>query len=227
MNYPQPGDYINIHSHGDLPTAGIFTLLDLMAHEDVLPVATEGFAYSFGIHPWFLNENNQNQQLKSVRDLAGNPLIAAIGEAGFDKIKGPSMDLQIKTFESQITISEENKKPLIIHCVRAWDELLAARKKTKPAMPWMVHGFRGSPQLAEQLISKGMYLSFWFNYILRPESSDLLRSIPKDRIFLESDGAEVNIRDIYNKVSVDLKMNVEELKSLIIENYFKFFNLKT
>jgi TatD DNase family protein len=224
MNYPQPGDYINIHSHGDLPAAGIFTLLNIMAHEDTLPVTTEGLAYSFGIHPWFLDENNQNQQLNSVINIAGNPLIAAIGEAGFDKIKGPSMDLQSKIFEAQIAISEEHKKPLIIHCVRAWDELLAARKKLKPVMPWMVHGFRGNPKLAEQLISKGLYLSFWFNYILRPESADLLKSIPKDRIFLESDGAEVNIADIYNKVSVDLKISVEDLKSMILSNYFNFFN---
>ena len=69
-------------------------------------------------------------------------------------------------------------------------------------MPWLIHGFRGNIELAQQLISKGMYLSFWFDFVIRPESSELLRSLPKDRIFLETDGADVDIRDIYKKVAM-------------------------
>ncbi len=225
MNLPQPGDFINIHTHGGNPEAGIFIVENLMAHEGVFPSEIEGIAYSFGIHPWFLNESNKQQLLKSVRKIAGHPSLTAIGEAGFDKIKGPAMELQISTFEEQAAISEEYKKPMFIHCVRAWEELLAARKKIRPAMPWIVHGFRGNTELAAQLISKGLYLSFWFDFVLKPESSALLKSLPGERIFLETDGADVDIRDIYNKVSADLNLEVEELKSIILVNYCRVFNM--
>ena len=93
-------------------------------------------------------------------------------------------------------------------------------------MPWLVHGFRGKPDLALQLISKGMYISFWFDFVMRPESARLIRSLPKERIFLETDGSGVDIRDIYNKVSADLEITIDELKSVINKNFKEFFKLK-
>ena len=120
-------------------------------------------------------------------------------------------------------ISEEFRKPVIIHCVRAWDDLLKAHKKLKPKMPWLVHGFRGKPYLAQQIVSKGMYLSFWFDFVMRPESVPLLKSVPKERIFLETDGAEVDIRDIYKKVSMDLGIEIDLLKDQAHKNFIDFF----
>ena len=225
MNYPQPGDYINIHTHGDSPSPGIFVIENLMAQEGVLPSDIKGVAWSFGIHPWFLNENNHSLLIKSVREIAGNPLLSAIGEAGFDKIKGPEMELQIKTFEEQVLIAEEYNKPLIIHCVKAWDELLAAHKKLKPSTPWLIHGFHGKKEVAVQLLSRGMFISVWYRFALIPESAELIRFIPGDRLFLETDGADVDIRDIYKKVSEDLGIGVDALKSIMFSNYNKLFNI--
>jgi TatD DNase family protein len=219
MHLPHPGDYIDIHVHGGTPATGIFILESLMAHEEKLPAGASGVAYTFGIHPWFLNEDNYKRLVASVRNLANHSDIIAIGEAGFDRLRGPAIELQREAFEEQVAISEETRKPVIIHCVRAWDELLSFQKKLKPKMPWLVHGFRGNFELAGQLLSKGMYLSFWFDFILRSESRDLLRRLPVDKIFLETDGAEVDIRKIYEKVAFDLDISVDELKSIILKNY--------
>jgi TatD DNase family protein len=226
MNLPGTDDYIDIHTHGAKPVTGLFSVEVLMAHEARIPEKTPGLAFTYGIHPWYLDESNHNRLLASVIKTAADPLVIAVGETGFDKIKGPSMDLQRKTFEEQIIIAEELKKPVVIHCVRAWDELLRAHKRFHPKLPWLVHGFRGNKDLAMQLISKGMYISFWFEFILKPESSELVGSLPKERIFLETDGAEVDIRDIYNKVSNDLGLELNGLKKLILNNYKVFFNLK-
>jgi TatD DNase family protein len=226
MNLPGTDDYIDIHTHGAKPVTGLFSVEVLMAHEARIPEKTPGLAFTYGIHPWYLDESNHNRLLASVIKTAADPLVIAVGETGFDKIKGPSMDLQRKTFEEQIIIAEELKKPVVIHCVRAWDELLRAHKRFHPKLPWLVHGFRGNKDLAMQLISKGMYISFWFEFILKPESSELVGSLPKERIFLETDGAEVDIRDIYNKVSNDLGLGLNGLKKLILNNYKVFFNLK-
>lgn len=226
MHLPQPGDYIDIHVHGGKPSPGIFILESLMAHEDKLPEDSPGAAFTYGIHPWFLNEENHDQLIGKVRNSFSLPGIIAIGEAGFDKLRGPSSELQSRTFEEQVSISEKALKPVIIHCVRAWDELLAVQKKTKPEMPWLVHGFRGNKTLAAQLISKGMYLSIWFDFAVRPESADLLRHLPRDRFFLETDGADIDIREIYKKVAGDLRISMDELKSGILKNFEVFFNLK-
>lgn len=219
MYFPQNGDFIDIHVHGGTPSSGIFILESLMAHEPKMPTAALGVAYTYGIHPWFLNESNYQQQIISVESLISHPDIIAIGEAGFDKLRGPSPELQLKAFEDQIIISEKIRKPVVIHCVRAWDELLAVHKRLKPEMSWLIHGYRGNVKLATQLISKGMYLSLWFDFVLRPESTDLLRHLPTDRIFLETDGADVDIRTIYDKVASDLDMSAEELKSIILKNF--------
>jgi len=219
MYFPQNGDFIDIHVHGGTPSSGIFILESLMAHESKIPAAIAGVAFTYGIHPWFLNESNYKQLIISVESLISHPDIIAIGEAGFDRLRGPSPELQRRAFEDQIIISEKIRKPVVVHCVRAWDELLAVHKKLKPEMSWLIHGYRGNVKLATQLISKGMYLSFWFDFVLRPGSGDLLRHLPTDRIFLETDGADVDIKNIYDKVASDLDLSVDELKSIILKNF--------
>lgn len=223
MHYPQAGDYIDIHVHDGKPSPGIFILESLMAHENNTPEKLEGVSYTYGIHPWFLNDENHQQLLLSVKKTVSHPEVIAVGEAGFDRLRGPSAELQREVFEEQVLISEEIQKPLVIHCVRAWDELMGAKKKLKPAMPWLIHGFRGNAEFADQLLSKGMYLSIWYEFALRPESGNLLRSIPADRLFLETDGADVDIRSIYQKVAADRNQDVEDLKSDILNNYLAFF----
>jgi TatD DNase family protein len=197
-----------------------------MAHEGILPGNKSGMIHSLGIHPWFLTENNQDILISFVNQYASGNSVSAIGEAGFDKLKGPEMELQQRTFAEQAALSEELEKPLIIHCVRAWDELMAAHKKLKPKMPWLVHGFRGKKELAMQLISRNMYISFWFDFIVRPEASVLVRSIPIDRIFLETDGSGADIKEIYRKVAADLGMTTDTLKDHIIKNFKELFKGK-
>jgi TatD DNase family protein len=223
---PGAEDYIDIHTHGAGALSGIFSVEVLMAHEEKKPATLPGIAYTYGIHPWYLDDSNHDRLISAVIKLTADPLVIALGEAGFDKIKGPSMELQRKTFEEQIIISEERRKPLVVHCVRSWDELLSAHKKLKPEMPWLVHGFRGKADLALQLISKGMYLSFWFDFVMRPEAEVLIRRLPAGRLFLETDGADISIVDIYNKVSADLEIGVNELKKQVLSNFKELFNVK-
>ncbi|MGD0754426.1 MAG: TatD family hydrolase [Bacteroidales bacterium] len=225
MYLPQSGDYIDIHVHDGKPAPGIFILESLMAHEGKLPEDVSGVAYTYGIHPWFLNQNNHRQLLNSVENSVSHRDIIAVGESGFDRLKGPSIELQRMAFEEQIAISEKTDKPVVVHCVKAWDELLSVQKKIKPKMPWLVHGFRGNKELADQLLSKGIYLSFWYDFVLRPESGALLKHLPVDRIFLETDGADTDIRKIYEKVAKDLDLSVDKLKSVIISNYINFFDV--
>jgi TatD DNase family protein len=225
MNYPEPDKYIDIHNHGALPLKGTFQVENLMTHEERTPDNESGITYTIGIHPWFLSEDNYREQIDRVRKYAYHSNTCAIGETGFDKMKGASLSLQEKAFEIQVSIADEVAKPLFIHCVRSWDELLAQHKKLRPRTPWIVHGFRGKKELAAQLISKGMFLSFWFDFVIRPESSGLLKGLPLERIFLETDGSGTSIETIYKKVSIDLGLTVDELKAAIYSNFNTLFSI--
>lgn len=224
MNLPESGDYIDIHSHGRCNSGdGISIVENIMVHEGITPGDNPEQICSYGIHPWFIDLNNHQEQLRILKENAGHSNLIAIGEAGFDRLRGPASELQREVFEEQVKIADSYLKPVIIHCVKGWEELLVAHKKLKPKRPWLIHGFRGNENLAAQLISKGMYISFWFDFVIRPESTPLLKSVPLHRIFLETDGADVDIRDIYKKVSRDLDLSVEELKAKIVSNFFNLF----
>lgn len=223
MNLPQPGDYIDIHNHGATPVTGQFSIGNLMAHEECIPDQTPGLAYTIGIHPWHLTKETFAEQLGKVSRYAGSTNVIALGEAGFDRLRGPALDLQRDAFEEQVKIADAISKPLFIHSVRAWDELLAEHKRLSPSTPWLIHGFRGKRELAQQLISKGMFISFWFDFIIRPESSELVRRLPLEKIFLETDGSGVEIGTIYNKVASDLNMDIVQLKNQILSNYKVLF----
>jgi TatD DNase family protein len=225
MKHPLPGDFIDIHTHESRIMSGIYAIENLMAHEGRSPEDLIEQSCTYGIHPWHLTGEDIDQFIGNVQSAVSAENLVAVGEAGFDKLRGPDMQTQTKAFEAQVIISEEIKKPLYIHCVRAWDELMPAHKRLRPRMPWLIHGFRGSVELALQLLSKGMYLSFWFDYVIRTESTKLLKSLPKERIFLETDGADVDIRTIYNKVATDLDMKADELIEVIHKNYNTFFTV--
>lgn len=222
MILPRQEDFIDIHTHASAANDGIYAVENLLAHEGLGP-GYPARAYTAGIHPWYLNESNLPGLLEYIKDISADQRIIALGEAGFDRLRGPSMDLQRQAFTEQAKIAVGLDKPLIIHCVKAWEELLDMHRLLKPSVPWMVHGFRGKKELASQLLSRGMYISFWFDFIIRPESSDLVRFIPRERIFLETDGADTDIRNIYLKVATDLGISVSDLKKIIISNFNELF----
>ncbi len=226
MNSPRPGDYIDIHTHDSRPVPGVFAVENIMAHENRDPGAINARVFTAGIHPWYLDENNSSSLLAYIRGIASSPDLIALGEAGFDKLRGPSLEIQLAVFAEQVKIAGEFGKPLVIHCVKAWNELQEAHRDLKPETPWLVHGFRGKKELALQLIRHGMYISFWFDFVVRPESTGLVKSIPPERIFLETDGADADIRDIYSKVSADLGLGVDKLKEQLSDNYRELFMKK-
>lgn len=151
----------------------------------------EGYYYSIGIHPWELTLSNMKEQQDFIISQLSDKRIVAIGEGGLDKLTEISMELQRMAFIMQITLSEQYSLPLIIHCVKAMDEMLAVKKRFRPTQPWIWHGFRGKPEQATQLLKQGFYLSLGEHY-----SDETMKLIPDDRLFLETDESSLDIEDI-------------------------------
>ncbi|MDH6305010.1 TatD DNase family protein [Parabacteroides sp. PF5-5] len=173
---------------------------------------------SLGIHPWYIT--NVSEQLGYLKKEIANPKVVAIGEAGLDKLADTSFDVQLSVFTSQAQLAEDMRKPLIVHCVKAWTELLAVRKQINPKSPWIIHGFRGNKELSRQLINHGLYLSF--GKYCNPEA---LREVWRDRIFAETDDIDVDIRTIYKQIASSLDVTAEEVVSQIRKNVEDVFGV--
>ena len=129
--------------------------------------------YSVGLHPWDI-EDDWRVQMAKVAVIAMHPHVLAIGEAGLDKKKSPvPMDVQKAVFREHVKLSEMLHKPLIVHCVKAVDELLSIRREMGVKHPWVLHGYRGGPEQAEQLRKQGIYVSLGLEY-----NTDTLLDMP-------------------------------------------------
>ena len=169
--------------------------------------------FSCGIHPWFSDKSED--QLKQLRDIASDPRIVAIGEVGLDKLKGPELSIQTNVFRQQIEIALEFAKPIIIHCVKAWDELIALHKEYRaisgPA--WIIHGYRGNPQQTKQLAKLGFKFSLGENF-----NKESLMFIPTDSIFCETDMSESSVCKVYSLLSLSLGVEFNHFALFVSRN---------
>ena len=168
---------------------------------------------SAGIHPWGITGDCE-EQFAAVRDAAGHRNTIAIGECGLDFLKSDATpEVQEQIFIAHAKLAEEHHKPLIIHCVKAFDRLIALRKNFAPQQPWIIHGFRGKPQQTEQLIKAGFYISLGEHF-----NQESAKSIPADRLFIESDESRLPIADIYTAIAAARGFTLEEVAEQIERN---------
>lgn len=199
--------FLDIHTHNNAAGNTIFSSGTLYLAERRISV---------GIHPWYINADWKND-LAAIAGFANESNVAAIGECGIDTLKSPApVELQEDIFKAHIMLAEEVQKPLIIHCVKAYDRLIALRKVMKPQQAWILHGFRGKPQQAEQLIKAGLHISLGEKF--NPDSA---RIIPADRLFIESDESSAAIADIYAAVACAKGAYIEALAVQTVQNAAK------
>jgi TatD DNase family protein len=175
---------------------------------------------SVGIHPWHLTTDNFQEKWDWLVLATHYPNVLAIGEAGLDKAIDVPFDLQMDAFKRQIELSEVMELPLIIHCVRAANEIVELKKRIQPHMPWIIHGFRGKKEQALQYIRHGIFLSFGEKY-----QEEALRAVPVDRLFLETDESAIEINLLYEQAATTRSLSVESLTMQIQQNINEvFFN---
>lgn len=150
---------------------------------------------NFGLHPWFIAERTPDW-LKTLKDFLAVTPSAAVGEIGLDKGSiGKQIDFtdQVEIFRQQLQLAKELKKPASIHCVRAFGELLEILESVGPFPAGVVlHSYLGSAEMVPQLSKHGAYFSFsgFLMSMKESKAKKMLKSIPPERILLETDAPD-------------------------------------
>ena len=222
--------YVNIHTHyNNHIDDNEFVEIQNIDVDNIVNVDVSHF-YSIGIHPWNLKSQNlkisETQKLGDLESQClGDLNIKAIGECGLDRACDVDFEIQKEVFIKQIELSEQIAKPLIIHAVRTYPDIIFIRKEIKAKQPWIIHGFQGNVQSAEQLLRHdGIYLSLG-DVLFKNErrASELLNVIPPDRLFLETDVAERDIVEVYEKAASLSGIEMDKLRNDIFNNFVKIF----
>ncbi|WP_106918061.1 TatD family hydrolase [Chryseobacterium aurantiacum] len=200
-------EFFDFHHHKKNIRDGIYNL-DI---EEIPP----DFPYSIGIHPRDIDVTNINQQLSWMKSMMLQNCFA-IGECGLDSMVPIDQKIQGEVFLQQIKIANEVKKPIIIHCVRKFYEVISFKKKSTQAM--IIHGFNKKQRIAEDLLANNFYLSFGKAVLYNLSLQDILKSTPLDKLFLETDNEDFKIEELYLKVSEIKDISLEQLNEQILEN---------
>ena len=235
--------FVNIHTHfnSHIDNSEYVEIINIDV-DNIVNVDVSHF-YSVGIHPWESQQTTDNcqqicykltQQLSNLAtqklgDLESQCLgdlnIKAIGECGLDRVCDVDFEIQKEVFLKQIELSEQIAKPLIIHAVRTYPDIISIRKETKAKQAWIIHGFQANEQSAEQLLRhNGIYLSLGdVLYKNERRASELMKVIPLNRLFLETDVAERDIVEVYERASSLSGIEMEKLRNDIFNNFVKIF----
>lgn len=176
------------------------------------------FAFSAGIHPKDILENFETQ-FSWLINVASHKNCVAIGECGLDGLIAISEDVQKKAFLKQINLANDLQKPIIIHCVRKFQEL--SNYKKIATVPMVIHGFNKRETIGNYLLDEGFYLSFGKSLLQNVDLQEFFKKIPLDKIFLETDAAKIDIKEIYKKAAGIKNISLEELNKKIAENLEK------
>ncbi|MCU4162469.1 TatD family hydrolase [Carboxylicivirga caseinilyticus] len=207
--------YIDFHTHQINKEADVKSIYNLPLTEKPADFSEQHL--SIGIHPWYINDNNN--QFSTIKLNINHPNVKAIGECGLDKLKGPDLAIQTEVFKQHIRWSEEFEKPLIIHCVKAYSEIIKLRKDLKPKQTWIFHGFNSSVETLNQAIKTGFYFSFGPAILNHPKTRKSFINSPINRIFLETDDTDFNIKELYKKAADLKETGIDEFQEKIRDNF--------
>lgn len=171
-----------------------------------------GLCYSVGFHPWHGVEQLTEDDYALLEQCARHPQVLAIGETGMDRLRGPALDIQQQAFMRHLRLAHALKKPVVAHCVRTAQDLLAARhREGLYDVTLVIHGMRGNEHVARTLLDAGCYLSYGIRYNLAA-----LQATPVDRLLIETDDSPVNIGEVATAVSQSIGISTDDLIDRVI-----------
>lgn len=204
----------DIHTHHHPQESG--TAVVQLTPNDFIPHPDH--YYSVGIHPWDITPD-WRVQMAQLFVMAQHRQVLFIGETGIDKKNGDaSLEQQTEVLREHIQLSELVRKPLIIHCVKGVDELLALRKASKVTLPWILHGFHGGIEQWQQLCRASIWISIGKHY-----NEQLIHALPTSHLLIESDDT-IELDAIYKNISTAINIDESTLRHQVSLNIQHILN---
>lgn len=194
---------------------------------------------SYGLHPWHVAGRSGDWLKKLRRLLEANPR-ACVGEIGLDRwMENPDLLDQEKVFAEQIELAVELKRPVTIHCLKAWGRL----EEMLPALPCLLHSYGGSVEMVSVFAKRGAYLSFsgYFAQERKAKQREVFKHVPIERLLIETDAPDMlppeelrvekswahndprNIARIYEYAAGLFEMPVAEFAGQVEKNFRRLF----
>ena len=211
--------FIDIHSHHYAVSNKHWVIQNL--YKCFEQVENSG-NYSIGLHPWFIEQENWKIQFDILQKYAIKNSVVAMGECGLDRKCKKDFLLQKEIFTGHVILANKLQKPLIIHCVNAYEEIKQILKIHKNNVPVIFHGFNKNEQIAQALIKEGFFLSFG-KALLKENIKNLLRKIPLENVFFETDDETITIEEIYLTAGKILSLDTGTLQLQIKKNAIRIF----
>lgn len=224
-------------------TAMLLPAIDASTTDAVLNISERFKGYAFpmiGLHPEEVKAD-WKEVLSALHPRVGSPFIA-IGEIGLDFYWSREFEKeQMEAFEEQVRWSVETRLPLMIHCRKAQNEMVAIMKNYRKELPGGVfHCFTGNENEASQLLDFDNFV-LGIGGVLTFKKSNLpstLLSIPLERIVLETDApymAPVPMRGkrnessyltfVVKKMAESYGISPEEVEQVTTSNALRIFSL--
>ena len=168
-----------------------------------------------GIHPWDAEKEIPLPDFEEC-DI--------VGETGLDYASTTSREAQRRLFDLHLQAAARLGKPVVIHNVKATDDVLRFLGNYPTIRKVVFHGFIGSVQMANSILRRGYYLSFGDRSLRSPRTREVIATMDIRRLFVETDdNPNLEIEKVYNEVAKLRNMSVETLADEIDKNYEIFF----
>lgn len=224
LSYINHDKWLNIHAHQRRHDNEVI-VVSCSPGKALEAVSRGNLPVSAGCHPWQLSDRRYcEEQLGILADAAGNEGVVAIGEAGLDRVIDKPLELQEKIFMVQAETASRLDKPVIIHCVRAYPDIIRLRKRFAGAPPWIIHGFSGNKQETVQLLKHDIYISF--GCALLEKRQKILGSaavVPFEKVFFETDESVTGVNEVYRFFSRFRQTDPDSLRKQVWDNYKDVF----
>lgn len=217
--------YIDIHTHPVHNETNTVTVQNIYPGDGFAAFNGRNF-YSVGLHPWHISTKEKNNQaLQMVEEALEFDHVILVGEVGLDKLVQNDFKEQQRVFEAQAFIAEEYQYPLIIHCIKAFNEVVELRKKMNPAMPWILHGYNGSLELTKQLVRSDFLFSFGESLFNRKSKGfESFKYLPLETLFFETDESGQNVERFYAEGAKLKAISEDVLKNAVWKNFNRIEN---
>lgn len=210
--------FVDFHTHQMSLDDDCVDILQLSV-EDALRGTEADVYFSCGIHPWDSALSNAKQVMSDLEQLSNTNRFFCIGECGIDRACDVPLEIQISIFEQEVQIAQKTGRPLIIHAVRSYSDILSVLKKYAVTVPIIFHDFRGNEVQINQLLHYNAYFSFGFSGISQTKMHKNIHLIPLECLCLETDDDNRKIPGMYEIVSDILDVSVFELRNILFRNF--------